>query len=102
MKVKQTIVTVLLVLRLFALVRPSRAADLVLVEDGVCQVPIVVFKDAPPYTRNAAEELAGYIKKITGVEPDVIEGEPAPIPKQAIWIGYQPQEAKLFPEYLPK
>jgi hypothetical protein len=40
---------------------PTATADLtglVLVENGVSRVPIVVFKDAPPFTRRAADELA--------------------------------------------
>ena len=75
-----------------------QAGDLVLVKDGVSQVPVVVFEDAPPYTRQAADELALYIEKISGAKPQIIEGEPDPIPKRAIWVGLQPQVAKLFPE----
>ena len=43
---------------------PSATADgkgLVLVENGVSRVPIVVFENAPPFTRRAADELAQYI-----------------------------------------
>lgn len=39
---------------------------LVLVEDGVSRVPIVIFNDAPPKTRRAADELAEYIEKVSG------------------------------------
>jgi hypothetical protein len=35
--------------------------ELVLVEDGVSLAPIVVFDGAPPYTRQAADELAVYM-----------------------------------------
>lgn len=98
MNVKQTMIAALVLLSLSAIESPSATADLVLVENGVCQVPIVVFKDAPPLTRHAADELASYIERITGAKPDVIEGEPTPIPKQAIWVGYQPRVARLFPE----
>jgi hypothetical protein len=51
-------------------------AKLTLVEDGKSLAPIVISKDAPPFTRQAADELAEYIKKISGVKPEVIEGEP--------------------------
>lgn len=46
------------------------------VKDDVSQIPIVVFKDALPYTRQAADELATYIEKISGAKPDVIDGDP--------------------------
>ncbi|MFN2352415.1 MAG: hypothetical protein ABR497_10760, partial [Kiritimatiellia bacterium] len=48
------------------------AEQLVLVEDGVSRAPIVVFQDAPPFTRQAADELAAYIEKTSGARPDVI------------------------------
>ncbi len=71
---------------------------LVLVKDGMSLAPIVVFEDAPPFTRQAADELAEYIEKTTGVRPDVIEGTPDPLPKHAIWVGYQPILNDLFPD----
>ena len=79
---------------------PGSAEDahkLVLVDKGVSLAPIVIFKDAPPYTRRAADELAEYIEKASGAKPNVIEGEPKPIPEHAIWVGYQPILKKLFP-----
>jgi hypothetical protein len=80
---------------------PSATADakgLVLVENGVSRVPIIVFKDAPPFTRRAADELAEYIGKISGAKPQVIEGDPQPTPAHAIWVGYQPRLKELFPK----
>ncbi|MFC1453883.1 DUF4838 domain-containing protein [Verrucomicrobiota bacterium] len=74
------------------------AKKMVLVKDGVSLAPIVVFKNAPPYTRGAADELAEYIEKISGAKPEVIEGLPDPLPEQAIWVGYQPVLKKLFPK----
>ncbi|MCA1809935.1 MAG: DUF4838 domain-containing protein [Lentisphaerae bacterium] len=68
-----------------------------LVEQGVSQAPIVVFQDAPPFTRNAAEELAEYIEKTSGARPELIEGRPDPIPEHAIWVGYQPVLRDVFP-----
>lgn len=80
---------------------PAATADLtglVLVENGVSRVPIVVFKDAPPFTRRAADELAEYIGKISGAKPEVIEGLPDPVPEQAIWVGFQPKLKEIFPK----
>jgi len=71
---------------------------LVLVEDGVSRAPVVVFEGTPPMTRRAAEELAQYIEKTSGAKPEVIEGEPKPIPEHAIWVGYQPALKRLFPK----
>ncbi|MCA1808010.1 MAG: DUF4838 domain-containing protein [Kiritimatiellia bacterium] len=73
-------------------------AQLVLVADGMRPAPIVVFQDAPPFTRQAAEELAEYIEKTSGARPELIEGCPDPIPARAIWVGYQPVLNKLFLE----
>ncbi|MFW6106640.1 MAG: DUF4838 domain-containing protein [bacterium] len=76
----------------------ARAGELVLIEDGASRAPIVVCEDAPPKTREAAEELATYIEKISGARPELIEGEHDPIPEHAIWVGYQPVLDELFPE----
>ncbi|MCA1808795.1 MAG: hypothetical protein ABR497_08880, partial [Kiritimatiellia bacterium] len=43
------------------------AAELVLVENGEARAPIVIFADAPPQTRKAADQLAEYIEKVSGV-----------------------------------
>ena len=75
-----------------------RAAPLVLVDKGVSLAPIIVFKDAPPRTRQAADELAAYIEKVGGVKPQVIEGLPDPLPEKAIWVGFQPKLKELFPK----
>lgn len=74
------------------------AGELVLVRDGAEAVPVVVFEDAPQKTRLAAEELADYIEKTSGVRPEVIEGAPDPVPEHAIWVGYQPLLDELFPD----
>jgi hypothetical protein len=76
----------------------SAAAELVLVEEGASRAPIVVFEDAPPITRQAADELAEYIEKISGARPEVIEGKPDPLPASAIWLGSQPVLEELFPK----
>ena len=72
-------------------------AQFVLVDAGVKPTPIVVFADAPPRTRAAAVELADYIEKICGQRPDVIDGEPRPLPERAVWVGVQPAVRSLFP-----
>lgn len=74
------------------------AAEMVLVEDGVSRAPIVIFENAPPFTRRAADELAEYMGKISGATPEVIEGTPDPLPEHAIWVGYQPVLKTLFPK----
>ncbi len=77
---------------------PGVAADLVLVSEDSPPVPIIVFKDAPPRTRDAAVKLAEYIGKISGVKPAVMDGEPQSVPERAIWIGVQPEVKRLFPK----
>ncbi|MCA1808462.1 MAG: hypothetical protein LC725_03225, partial [Lentisphaerae bacterium] len=72
--------------------------QMVLVAEGVSLAPIVIFADAPPLTRRAADELAEYIEKTSGARPEVMEGLPDPVPEQAIWVGYQPKLKDLFPE----
>ena len=76
---------------------PAEAEELCLVQEGVSRAPIVIFQDAPPLTRRAADELAEYIEKISGAKPEILEGQPEPIPERAIWVGYQPVLENLFP-----
>ena len=76
----------------------AQAADFVLVGKDTQPAPIVVFKDAPPRTRDAAVTLADYIAKISGQKPEVIDGEPKAMPERAIWIGVQPMVKSLFPK----
>ncbi len=78
--------------------RLQAEGKLVLVAPGIDPVPVVVFGNAPPKTRRAADELAEYIGKVSGARPEVIEGEPAPIPDSAIWVGMQAVVAGLFPD----
>ncbi|MFA7158851.1 MAG: DUF4838 domain-containing protein [Kiritimatiellia bacterium] len=73
------------------------AVELAIAEQGGSLAPVIVFSNAPPFTRQAAGELAQYIEKITGSKPDVIEGLPDPAPKHAIWVGFQPKLKELFP-----
>lgn len=82
---------------LLASLLPVRAdEDLVLVAKDSPPGPIVIFPGAPPRTMEAAKLLADYIEKITGQKPELIEGEPTPLPERAIWVGVQPVVKKLF------
>jgi len=89
-----TILTALLLGPLAAL----HAADLVIASKDTPPVPIIVFKDVPPRTRDAAVTLAEYIEKISDQKPAVFDGEPTPMPQRAIWIGVQPVVKTLFPK----
>jgi hypothetical protein len=73
-------------------------ADFILADRGIAPASIVVFQDAPPRTREAAVTLADYIEKISGSRPDVLDGEPRPLPQRAIWVGVQPAVKELFPQ----
>ncbi|MEX0790683.1 MAG: DUF4838 domain-containing protein, partial [Actinomycetota bacterium] len=86
-----------LLISLVIVSKPIHAQQLVLVENGVSCAPVVLFEDAPPKTRQAAEDLVNYIEKISGARPELIEGEPEPIPDHAIWVGYQPMLDELLP-----
>lgn len=74
------------------------AADLVIVAKDTPPVPIIVFKDAPPRTREVADVLAGYMEKMSGKKPLVMLGASDPMPAGAIWIGVQPEVKELFPK----
>ena len=76
------------------------AADFVLVDRmaNVEAAPIIVSKDAPPFTREAAAVLADYVEKISGSRPKVIAGEPRELPDRAVWVGVQSAVKKLFPK----
>ncbi|QDU92917.1 DUF4838 domain-containing protein [Lignipirellula cremea] len=87
---------------LFALlaVPVTAQAAFVLVDKpaGVGPAPLILFADAPPYTVQAAEELAGYIEQICGEKPQLIHGAPDPLPARAVWLGVQPAVRQLFPQ----
>ena len=78
--------------------KPPSAENLVLVDSGLTPAPILVFKDAPQRTRDAAVTLADYIEKTSGARPQVIDGEPKITPERAIWVGFQPVLKTLFPK----
>ena len=72
----------------------SRAAagpPMVWVAEGLPPAPILVPAEDPSgEVHKAAEELAGYVEKISGQRPEVIQGAPQPLPERAVWVGYQP------------
>jgi len=84
----------------FALVNvePADAEAFVLVKNGTDPAPIVLAEAALPFTREAAEELATAIEKISGAKPAIVSGTRETIPERAIWIGVQPALKPLFPE----
>lgn len=57
-----------------------------LVVDGESPVPIVLAAEAPPASREAAEELAHYLERICGVRPALLTTAD-PTPASAIWVG---------------
>jgi hypothetical protein len=75
----------------------AAATDLVLVSKDTAPAPIILFKDAPPRTREAAVKLAEYLGMISGRKPVILDGEPTPLPERAIWVGVQPVVKALFP-----
>jgi hypothetical protein len=79
------------------LLQSASAKDLLLVTPDVAPPPIIVFKDAPPRTREAAIVLADYFARISGQKPAILDGEPSPLPARAIWVGFQPAVKTLFP-----
>lgn len=68
-----------------------------LVEDGKALAPLIVAADTTPRNREAAEELAQAIERISGAKVEIIEGAPAEAPERAVWIGMQPGLEALFP-----
>ncbi|MCB0630488.1 MAG: DUF4838 domain-containing protein [Saprospiraceae bacterium] len=71
--------------------------QITLVEQGRGAIPIIVYPEAPPRTLASAEELADYIKKITGIRPPVITRGLSELPDKAIWVGVQPAVRQIFP-----
>ncbi|MFA7160053.1 MAG: hypothetical protein WC299_12185, partial [Kiritimatiellia bacterium] len=85
-------------LALFVTANASARDELILADKGHSLAPVIIFSNAPPYTRQAADELAAYIEKTGGARPQVIEGLPDPVPEHAVWVGYQPKLKELFPK----
>lgn len=88
----------LLIAQLLVPLAALHAATLVLADQGAPPAPIIVFKNTPPRTRDAAVTLADYIEKMSGQRPAVLDGEPSPVPERAVWVGFQPVLKSLFPK----
>ncbi len=75
--------------------KPSR---MVWVAEGISIAPIIVpVEDPTKEVHKAANDLAGYVERITGSRPEIIQGTPDPLPGRAVWVGYQPVLNALFP-----
>lgn len=61
------------------------------------QVTIVLAKDAPPFTRKAAEKLREYLRKISDAEVGIVDDPAAATTPGKIWVGAHPQLAKVHP-----
>jgi hypothetical protein len=75
----------------------SHAEECVLAVKGSPPAPIIIAPDVTPRTRDAANELADYVGKITGTRSPILDAAPPSPPDHAIWIGVQPHVKKLFP-----
>ncbi len=79
-------------------IRIVSGAEMLLVEKGVSQMPIIVAADASAATTNAAQELSAYIQKIAGAKLQILVGPVNPTPERAIWIGIHPNLKEVFPD----
>jgi hypothetical protein len=80
-----------------AVAADTNGVPLELVNRARGALPVILPANAAPHTRQAAHYLAECIEKIGGVRPAVLEKLPEPLPAQAVWVGYQPAMAALFP-----
>ncbi len=70
---------------------------LIIAENKKSLAPIILPEEHTPFMKEAANDLAGYIEKISGAKPQVLTGMPSPVPAKAIWVGYQKGIEKYFP-----
>lgn len=47
-------------------------------------------------TREAAQELASYLQKISGASFTILEGPPDPLPPHALWVGFSTGASELI------
>jgi hypothetical protein len=81
---------------LIALSSCLNTRELALVTKGQDAIPIVLADDAWETTRQAAEDLAAYIEKISGIRPEVLTTA-SNAPEEAIWVGVQPGITEIWP-----
>ncbi|HPM79860.1 MAG TPA: DUF4838 domain-containing protein [Candidatus Anammoximicrobium sp.] len=90
----------LLVFLCDAMIAEAASAPVVLVEDGQARAAIVVPRQATPAVQKAAEELASYLKKISGAELPIVS-EPEVPPTARIDVGPTEHARKHLPEFSP-
>jgi hypothetical protein len=69
---------------------------LVIAENKKSLAPIILPRENTPFMKEAANDLAVYIEKISGAKPQILEGMPSPVPDKAIWVGYQKGIENIF------
>ncbi len=80
----------LVVLVAVYLSQSSAMASITVASPEAGAIPIVVAADAADSVVEAANDLAEYIGKISGLRPEVIQGAPTVVPESALWVGLQP------------
>jgi hypothetical protein len=71
--------------------------QMVWVAEGMPPAPIIVSTNDPTgEVLKSAQDLAGYVEKISGQRPEVLQRVPEPLPERAVWVGYQPVLTNLF------
>ena len=76
----------------------AKSPEMVWVGEGVPTAPIIVpLEDPTKEVHKAAKDLAGYVERMSGRRPEIIQGTPNPLPERAVWVGYQPVLKTLFP-----
>lgn len=96
--------TASLIACLVALFHPAGAEEEFLLFDsgsGIGPAPVYLMPGAPPFTRAAAVEFLDYVEKVSGQRPEFHEDAPVLVPERAVWIGFQPTVATLFPDLDP-
>jgi len=77
----------------------AKPSGMVWMAEGISPAPIIVpVEDPTKEVHQAANDLAGYVERISGRRPEIIQGTPDPLPERAVWVGYQPVLKTLFPK----
>jgi hypothetical protein len=95
---QQARIVILIICAVLARSQGASPAEFVLVREGEPCGPIVLAPGTSPMTREAAQELASYLQKISGASFTILEGPPDPLPPHALWVGFQPVLRNLFPD----
>ncbi len=63
----------------------AEPSGMVWVAEGISTAPIIVpVEDPTKEVHQAANGLAGYVERMTGRRPEIIQGTPAPLPERAV------------------